>query len=86
MGFYCPGYEWEMRMCDQGWYSDFGASECTICPEGFYCPLLGNPAAPSPPMPCPAHQFSPVGAIACTNIPAGSVSDQGKLVTCPGGT
>jgi hypothetical protein len=28
--------------CSSGYYSDYGATACTLCPVGTYCPLEGT--------------------------------------------
>ena len=48
-GYYCPRGATVPLGCDIGTYnSDYGQSNCTVCPEGMMCPDINMTA----PLPC----------------------------------
>jgi len=66
-GRYCPGIASEASLpCPPGTYSEAGATTCTTCPAGSYCP---HPELK--PIPCLDGEYSYPGQSACTRCPPG---------------
>lgn len=80
-GYYCPGGTLTvMNLCGQGYYSTYGASTCTQCPAGFYCPT-----ASQQPIACAPFTYAVAGSLACSPCPVGSVCNHGVITTCTAG-
>lgn len=55
--------------CLDGYYSAEGATVCTVCPTGSYCP--GPPRDEESKSPCPPGTYSESGASSCSECPKG---------------
>ncbi|XP_071505048.1 uncharacterized protein [Diadema antillarum] len=84
---YCPLNSTEPLLCENGTYmNQTHASECFICPEGWYC-VLGNLIGP-----CPEGYYCPTGTgIDWQPCPRGTYNNETGLADilqcrqCPGG-
>ena len=82
------------KVCDAGYYSTDGATECTICAAGRYCPTAGTDETTYLANVCPAGKLCPEGtdvdptADANYDCPVGQYCLAGALAStdCPAGT
>jgi hypothetical protein len=85
-GFYCPGGTLPAQLpCSPGTYSEFEATSCTKCPQGYSC---GTPT--SLPLRCPLGSYSDEGASECVECtaettPGAICAPSGTLDYCDAG-
>ncbi len=63
-------------VCSLGLYSALGASVCTACPAGSYCPTASAVQA------CPVGTFSSSSATVCSSCPTGTFASLPGLSIC----
>ena len=82
-----------LQECAPGTYTNYtGASECDICPDGFYCLTVQPTNADDNAITCPAGYYCPEGTGSdWQSCPAGTYSNTEGLydviqcTACPGG-
>ncbi|CBZ49792.1 hypothetical protein NCLIV_002800 [Neospora caninum Liverpool] len=88
-GFYCPRGSFKMLPCRPGTTSAKGASSCTPCEAGKFCPWPGTPAGdPAGVKACPAGHACPEGSARPLPCPVGTFqADAGatECTPCPEG-
>lgn len=86
-GHSCPEASETEIICEGGTYQpNFGQSNCTICPERFYCPFnVSNPLTEF--FDCPIGFYCPQGTQTSTQFPCppgtyNSLQNRGNLTEC----
>lgn len=59
--------------CDEGYYSARGATDCTRCPLGHYCPIKGTSQTAMYTNKCPAGTFCSTTDIGGSTVPSGGL-------------
>ncbi|CDW74382.1 cast multi-domain protein [Stylonychia lemnae] len=81
--YYCDGVSPIRYRCELGQYSSEGASACTDCPAGFYCPPESEPTYP---IICEKGYYSTGKASICYPCPEGyECQDRKSLTKCADG-
>ena len=71
-GFYCPGVGYAIQCSTPGTYTLSGASNCTTCEPGYYCPTFSSHLF------CPPNSWSLAGSTTSCTLPCPTG------VVCPG--